>query len=304
MQRLLSADRAGARGDAAEKAGVSAGSISPVGVEKSAMNLDNIRIVLVSPIYGGNVGSVCRAMANMGVSNLTIAAPRRLNMDEAHIMACHAADILDNRSEFPTLAEAVADCGAVIGATARRGLYRQHAKTPRESAVKALETSRTARVALVFGREDNGLTNEELALCTHLIQIPTAEQYRSLNVAQAVMVCCYELFIVAGCYERPQEKSPEAPSELRERMFAMWRKTLLGIGFMKEDKADHMMLGLRRILSRGSLTVDDVRILMGIARQAEWAAMRADGVETLAGSAQIPDRGEEQEKTAERTGGI
>jgi len=239
-------------------------------------------------------------MANMGLSNLTIAAPRRLNMDEARIMACHAADILDNRSEFPTLVEAVADCSAVMGATARRGLYRQHARTPRESAVKALETARTARVALVFGREDNGLTNEELAVCTHLIQIPTAEQYRSLNVAQAVMVCCYELLIAAGCYERLQEKSPEAPSELRERMFAMWRKTLLRIGFMKEDKADHMMLGLRRILSRGSLTVDDVRILMGIARQAEWAAPRAGVAEAPEGSTQIPDRSEEEEKAAER----
>ena len=236
------------------------------------MALDNIRVVMVGPLYSGNIGSVCRAMANMGLSDLAIVDPPPLNMDEARMMACHAADILDGRSEFKTLAEAVSDCGAVMGATARMGLYRQHAKTPREWAPKALEVAREGRVALVFGREDKGLSNEELALCTQIIQIPTTKEYPSLNVAQAVMVCCYEIFVAAGVYEPPKEKSAEASSDLRERMFEMWRRTLLHIGFMEEDKADHMMYGLRRILSRGTLTVDDVRILMGIARQAYWAA--------------------------------
>ena len=240
------------------------------------MSLKNIKVVLVSPIYGGNVGSVCRAMANMGLSDLAIAASRPINMDEARMMACHATEILDNRTEFPSLAEAVADCGVVMGATARRGLYRQHARTPREWATKVVEAARTGWAALVFGREDNGLTNEEMALCTQIIQIPTTEEYPSLNVAQAVMICCYELFIANGSYEPLQEKSPEAPSDLRERMFVMWRDSLLRIGFMKENKADHMMHGLRRILSRGALTVDDVHILMGIARQAVWNAERGD----------------------------
>lgn len=240
------------------------------------MSLENIRVVLVSPIYGGNVGAACRAMANMGFSDLAIAAPRRIDMNDARMMACHATEILDSRKEFPSLARAVADCGVVMGATARTGLYRQHARTPRDWAPKAIEVARTGRVALVFGREDNGLTNEELALCTQIIQIPTTEEYTSLNVAQAVMLCCYELFIASGSYEPPQEKSPEAPSDLRERMFAMWRESLLRIGFMEEDKAQHMMHGLRRILSRGTLTVDDVRILMGIARQASWAARDND----------------------------
>jgi tRNA/rRNA methyltransferase len=117
--------------------------------------------------------------------------------------------------------------------------------------------------------------NEELALCTQIIRIPSDEGYPSLNVAQAVMVCCYEIFVASGTYEGPKEKSGEAPSALRERMFAMWRETLLEIGFMEMDKADHMMYGLRRILSRGTLSVDDVRIMMGIARQSRWAASAA-----------------------------
>jgi TrmH family RNA methyltransferase len=237
--------------------------------------LEGIRVVLVGSLYGGNVGSVCRAMANMGFSDLALAGPRNLNMDEARMMACHAAHILEGRTEFATLPEAVADCGLVIGTSARGGLYRLHARTPREWAAKALAAARTNRVALVFGPENDGLSNEQLALCTQIIQIPTVPEFRSINVAQAVMICCYEIFSASGAYEPPRERSEEAPSELRERMFWLWRETLFRIGFMKDDKADHMMMGLRRILSRGSLSVDDAHILMGIARQMQWAAEHA-----------------------------
>ncbi|MFC1452869.1 RNA methyltransferase [Verrucomicrobiota bacterium] len=239
------------------------------------MSTENIRVVLVGPLYGGNVGSVCRAMANTGFCDLALVAPKPLNMGEARMMACHATHILEARSEFGSLSEAVADCGAIIGATARKGLYRQHARTPREWAPRALDAADGGKSAMVFGREDNGLTNEELALCTQIIQIPTTDDFPSLNLAQAVMICLYEIYVASGAYEGPTEKSEEAPSDLRERMFAMWRETLLEIGFMKEDKADHMMYGLRRVLARGARTVDDVNILMGIARQAAWAGRAA-----------------------------
>jgi tRNA/rRNA methyltransferase len=155
------------------------------------------------------------------------------------------------------------------------GLYRDHAKTPRAWAPRLLEAARQSRVALVFGPEDKGLCNEDLALCTQIVQIPSSERYLSLNLSHAVMVCCYELFVAADRFEASVEKSPEAPSALRERMFSMWEQTLLDIGFMKEEKAEHMMLGLRRILSRGRLTDADVRILMGIARQTQWCAEQA-----------------------------
>ncbi len=236
------------------------------------MNLDNIRVVLVGPLYGGNVGSVCRAMANMGLTDLVLVQPRNLNMQEARMMACHATDILDERTELDSLAEAVADCRAVMGTTARMGLYRQHARTPRDWARKALQVAATGKVALVFGREDKGLDNEELSLCTQIIQIPTSDEYTSINLAQAVLICCYEIFVESETYEPPEEKSQEAPSFLREIMFGLWRQSLLDTGFMKLDKADHMMQGLRRILTRGKLTEDDVHILMGMARQASWAA--------------------------------
>lgn len=240
-------------------------------------NAVNIRIVLASPIYGGNIGAVCRAMANTGLNDLAIAAPREINLGEARNMACNAWHIYERHRDYPTLAEAVADCGLVVGTTARAGLYRAHALSPRALAPRILKTATASKVALVFGREDWGLSNEELAVCTQLIQIPSDPGYSSLNLAQAVMICCYELYVASGEFVPSQEKTPEAPAHLRERMFAMWQETLLAIGFMKEDKAAHMMLGLRRILGRGPLTVDDVKILIGMARQTLWIARQVPG---------------------------
>ncbi len=235
--------------------------------------LDNIRIVLVNSIYGGNVGSACRAMMNMGLSQLVLVNPRSgMDMNDAAAMACHAGDILQNRKEFPTVAEAVADCGLVAGTSNRGGLYREHSKTPHEWAPRLLQAAQDTPVAILFGSEDNGLSLDDLALCTQFIRIPSSENYKSLNVAMSVMICAYELFVASGTFEPPQERSLESSSAMRETMFAKWRQALLDIGFMTPDTADHMMLGIRRILSRGTLTEKDVQILLGMASQTQWAA--------------------------------
>jgi tRNA/rRNA methyltransferase len=236
-------------------------------------NLANVRIVLMEPLYSGNVGSVCRAMANMGLRELTLVAPQIVDgWEEGKKLAVHAGDILDTRREVATLAEAIGDCVVVAGATARLGLYRQHVRTPREVAPELVKAANGAKIALVFGREDKGLFNEEIGMCTHLIRIPTAPAYISLNLAQSVMVCCYELFIALGDYEAPQEKSVIAPASHRIKLMEMWRHMLLRIGYMEPDKADHMMQGFQRIFTRGAVTEDDIHMLMGVARQAEWAA--------------------------------
>ncbi len=235
------------------------------------MGLENIRVVLVGPLYGGNVGSVCRAMANMGLEDLVLVAPEVVNWNEARMMACHAHHVLDGRRVFPTLAEAVADCALVVGTSAKEGLYRQHAQAPRALAPDMLSVSEVGNVALIFGREDNGLSNDEMALCGQIIKIPTHARTPSLNLSQAVLLCCYELFVRGGDYEPPLEKSALAETALRERMFGIWREVLLDIGFMKEDKADHMMQGFRRVMGRGAISEDDVRIMMGVARQMHWA---------------------------------
>ena len=146
--------------------------------------LDNIKVVLVGTLYTGNVGSTCRAMANMGFHHLVLAAPNLQNSwDEGERMAVHATDIIQNRVETATFEEAVADCVAVVSTTARGGLYRQHVKAPRDCASEILSLAATGPVALVFGREDKGLLNEEVAQCTHLIRIPVDEGYTSINLA-------------------------------------------------------------------------------------------------------------------------
>lgn len=233
--------------------------------------LNNIRIVLVEPIYGGNIGSVCRAMMNMGLSRLDLVRPRPdIDMNELRQMSYHAYPIYEDRREFDRAPDAVADCGLVAATTARVGFYRDHAQSPREWAPRLLEAALDTPVAVLFGPEDRGLSNDEIALATQIVQIPSAPEYTSLNLAQAVMVCAYELYAASGQFEPSEERFPEAPSELRERMFALWEQVLLRTGFMKEDKAPHMMMGLRRILSRGPLTIGDIKILMGIAKQTQW----------------------------------
>ena len=254
--------------------------------------LDNIRVVLVEPISGGNIGSVCRAMNNNDITDLAIVNPRpTTDWDDASKLACNAKAQLEARREFPTLAEAVADCTVVAGTSARTGFYRDTAYSPKEFAPIGLESATDSKIALVFGREDKGLTNEELALCTHIIQIPSSELYTSLNLSHAVMVCCYEIFTAAGTFQPSEEKAEEADSELRERMFAVWREMMIKTEFTHDQKLEHMMMGLRRIFSRGKLTVPDVKILMGLAKQSIWVSnqwKREEILNTKSQSTQSP----------------
>lgn len=235
--------------------------------------LSNIRIVLVEPIFGGNIGSVCRAMNNNDITDLAIVNPRpTTDWDDARKLACNAKAQLDARKEFQTLEEAIADCTVVAATSARTGFYRDTAHSPRAFAPIALESAKDHKIALVFGREDKGLHNEELALCTHIIQIPSSEQYTSLNLSHAVMVCCYEIFAASETFHPAEEKADEADSAIRERMFATWREMMIQTEFTHEQKLEHMMMGLRRIFSRGKLTVPDCKILMGLAKQSIWVS--------------------------------
>ena len=233
--------------------------------------LDNIRIVLVNPMFGGNLGSICRAMNNNGITDLAVVDPRAdMDMDEARKFSCNARDQLEARKEFQTLEEAISDCTVVAGTSARTGFYRDTAYSPKEFAPIGLESAKDHKIALVFGREDKGLFNEELALCTHIIQIPSSELYTSLNLSHAVYICCYEIFNAANVFQPSEETAQEANSDLRERMFGMWREMMIETEFVHDQKLDHMMMGLRRIFNRGKLTVPDCKILMGLAKQSMW----------------------------------
>jgi len=209
--------------------------------------LKNIRIVLVKPKGSGNIGSVARAMMNSGFKDLAIVGAGRIHSFSARAMAVHAREILQGARKFDTLREAVADCGLVVGTTCRGGLYRSHSRLPREVAPKIVSTIRTdsRQVALVFGPEDHGLSNRDLKYCQWLITIPTNQDYPSLNLAQAVMVCLYEIFLAS-------------------------LKSLLKIGFLDSQNPEHILLAIRRILGRAGLEEKDVHILNGLFRQIEW----------------------------------
>ena len=241
--------------------------------------LDNVIVVLVGTLYSGNVGSVCRAMANMGLSRLTLVAPRILDgWEEGRRLAVHATDILDARREVATLDEALADCAAVVGTTARGGLYRATVQPPRVLAPEILRLAAQAPVAIVFGREDQGLHNDEIARCTHLIRIPVDPRYQSLNLSQALLIVAYELYAATGTYVSPVEEAVSlATQATKHALMAKWRQAMLDIGFMDEQKADHMMQGFQRIFSRGVRTDPDASIMLGAAHQMSWAGRRARG---------------------------
>jgi tRNA/rRNA methyltransferase len=234
------------------------------------MSLERVRIVLVRPKSSGNVGSVARAMKNMGLADLRLVAPRRYRPASASTMAVHASDIVSRARRHASLAEAVADCSWVIGTTCRPGAYRAHALSPREAAAEVASVAATSAVALVFGPEDHGLSNEELKICHQVLTIPTHSEYSSMNLAQAVLVCAYELFLA----EHPtrSEPVPLATSERLERMYAELRQALLAIGFLHGANPDHIVFTLRRIFGRARLDRREVAIWLGIARQIEWFA--------------------------------
>jgi tRNA/rRNA methyltransferase len=234
--------------------------------------LEKIRVVLVRPKGSGNIGSVARAMKNTGVNDLALVGGGRTRSFSARAMAVHAEDILERARRFDSIREAVADCGLVVGTTRRGGLYRSHSELPREVArdmVAATGDEGAKPAALIFGPEDHGLSNLDLKHCQRLITIPSHPGYPSLNVAQTVMVCLYEVYL-ASLDRVDGEMIERATAESVEALFDRMKKILSEIGFLDPQNPDHILFGLRRILGRAGLEERDVRILSGLFRQVEW----------------------------------
>jgi tRNA/rRNA methyltransferase len=231
--------------------------------------LANIRIVLVRPRGSGNIGSVARAMKNMGQSELAIVGKARTRSFWARAMAVHGREILENAKVRNSLREAIADCTLVIGTTCRSGLYRKHSRSPRELAPDILAAAQTGKVALIFGPEDHGLSNKDIEHCQYLMTIPAHPDYQSLNVAQAAVICLYELYLQSLA---PIQISgiQRAAAEDVERLFDRMRAVLLKIGFLDSENPEHMLLAFRRILGRAGLEDKDVRIFTGLFRQIQW----------------------------------
>jgi tRNA/rRNA methyltransferase len=216
----------------------------------------------------------------MGFGDLRLVAPGPLNNREAVAMAVHADDVLAGATTFPDLPSALADCSVTVGTTSRRGGYRSTAQPLRAAAMELNTLSRSNRIAVIFGREDRGLTNRELKLCHRLITIPTAPEYPSLNLAQAVVVVAYELMMASTASSSTSTAREFVSATLSDAMLARLADALVSIGFIDEQNPDHIMFAMREIFGRSGLTPREVEILNGMARQIRWVA--EGGSQTLA----------------------
>jgi len=235
------------------------------------MNLEHVAIILVEPQSPGNVGMVSRAMKNMGLSTLRLVNPCPIDHPEALKFAVSARDLLEKAEIFPDLHSALSDTPLSVATTRRHGKYRQEIFTPKEIVARIAADSGSNRSAIVFGREDSGLTTAEVSLCRWQATIPTFGDFGSLNLSQAVLVFCYEMLEMAGVAEKPTGREI-APGESLESMYGQMEKTLLKIGFLNPENPGHIMMSLRRILSRAELDEREVAIFRGMMSQVDWAA--------------------------------
>lgn len=238
---------------------------------------------MVRPLYPGNIGSVARAMKNMGFSKLTLVNPPDYRCSEAYQMAYGADDILERARVVGTLSGAVAKARFVVGTTVRARKGRIPFVPLPGLSPRILSAAARQKVAVVFGSERTGLTNEELERCHELLVIPMAVQFPSLNLAQAAVVVLYELFKGLGPTVVSSERSPSrrvlsqrvlAPAGELERLYADLESLLTEIRFIKGPQGRFIMTSLRRIFNRSGLNSREVRIIRGVFRQVRWAKRR------------------------------
>lgn len=248
----------------------------------------NIRIVLVETSHSGNIGAVARAMKNMGLGNLWLVNPASFPDEASYARSSGASDVLDSARVVSSLDEAIGDCVLVMGTSARGRKVPWPVIAPPEAAAEALGQARQGQVALVFGRENSGLTNEELQRCHYHIHIPSNPDYSSLNLAMAVQVICYELrmLYLKGLEEgsagpqlkamtRPGDEGwdvPPAPVSDVEGFFAHLEQVLVDVDFHRRDKPRQLMTRLRRLFQRAGMDQMEINILRGILTSVQKAA--------------------------------
>jgi tRNA/rRNA methyltransferase len=232
----------------------------------------NVAVVLHRPRSPENVGAAARAMWNMGVSRLAVVDP--LRWDEAAMMRLatrSAARLIQSLKVHSTLEEALGPFQFVLGTSARAGGLRKAPWTPRQAASRILALGEASQVAILFGPEDRGLTNHEIRLCNALVRIPTA-QFASLNVAQSVLVLCYELYLASMAPRASTRPHALAKVEDLERMYSRLQEILVKIGLIHPRHADSGMMKVRQFLSRVGLQSNEVQMILGLCRQIAWYA--------------------------------
>jgi TrmH family RNA methyltransferase len=246
--------------------------------------LQNIRVVLVNTSHPGNIGGAARAMKNMGLSRLVLVDPEDFPSPEAQARASGADDILAGAQVVATLEEALVGCSLVIGTSARDRRIPWPLLDPRECGKTSVEQAQLGgEVALVFGREYAGLTNEELQRCQYHVHIPSNPEFSSLNLAAAVQVLVYEVRMAWLEQEGLPSKvekvettamlnaQPVTVDEL-ERYYEHLESTLVEIGFLDPEKPRHLMSRLRRLYGRSGISKLEMNILRGILTETQKAA--------------------------------
>jgi tRNA (cytidine32/uridine32-2'-O)-methyltransferase len=229
--------------------------------------LGNIKVVLVQTSHPGNIGSAARAMKTMELSNLVLVNPKSFPDPKAEEMCSHATDVLNNATVVNSIEEAISDCHLVIGASTRNRSIPWPLVDPHECAKKLLTTATQGKAAILFGREQTGLSNEELQQCHYHVQIPANPEYSSLNLAAAVQVICYEIYSTFLKKETLDEKTwdfePATMDEMN-RFYAHLEETLIATEFLKPRAPRQLMTRLKRLFNRAELDTMEVSTLRGI----------------------------------------
>ncbi len=240
--------------------------------------LDRIRIVLSRPSHPGNIGAAARAMKTMGLSRLYLVEPREFPSGEARARSSNALDVLEGAVVCTSLEEALAGTVFAAAMTARQRELAAPVRWARDGAAEVVAATEQGDVALVFGNETAGLTNEELALCRIPVTIPANPAYSSLNLGAAVQVMCYELRLAALGQEAPPASEYEPASfEEVQRLYAHLEEALAEIGFLDPANPKRLMPRLRRLFDRVGLEKEEVSILRGMLRnfqQPEYKGQR------------------------------
>ncbi len=233
--------------------------------------LQNIRIVLVETSHTGNMGSVARAMKTMGLTNLWLVNPLVKPDSQAIALAAGASDVIGNANIVETLDEALTGCSLVVGTSARSRTLPWPMLDPRECGLKSVAEAEHAPVALVFGRERVGLTNDELQKCHYHVAIAANPEYSSLNLAMAVQVIAYEVRMAWLATQEQEKRDIAAPEETPyplvddlERFYGHLEQTLLATGFIRESHPGQVMNKLRRLFTRARPESQELNILRGV----------------------------------------
>ncbi len=245
---------------------------------RAALLNSQLKLVLVCTSHPGNIGATARAMKNMGLGKLVLVKPQEFPSGVAVGRAASALDILEQAEVVESLEDAVADCGLIIGASARRRSIPWPMVDPQQCAQKVLQAAPTNRVALVFGREDSGLNNEELQQCHFHVQIPANKNYSSLNLAAAVMVICYEIHKASISEADSQGNEPSdnwdqewATGEQLEHFYGHLERMLISVDFHDPDNPRQLMQRLRRLFGRVRIDAMEMNILRGMLTNIEQA---------------------------------